>query len=94
MKVPKEIKTYCPKCKKHTVHKVSNPKKGKARGLAWGTLRHERRTKGYVGKVKGQANVRKQGKRQKLTLECSVCKKKQDRLLGGGRTKKKVEIGR
>jgi large subunit ribosomal protein L44e len=92
MKVPKEIRTYCPRCNKHTPQKVSNTKKGKARGLAWGTLRHERRTKGYVGKVKGQAKVRKQGKRQKLTLECTVCKKKQERLLGGGRTKKKVEI--
>lgn len=94
MKVPKEIKTYCPGCRKHTLNKVGNPKKGKARGLAWGTLRHERRTRGYVGKVKGQANVRKQGKRQKLILECTVCKKKQERLLGGGKTKKKAEIGK
>lgn len=94
MKVPKEMRTYCPSCKKHTMHKVKNPRKGKARGLAWGTLRHERRTKGYVGKVKGQATVRKQGKRQKIMLECKECKKSHERVLGGGRTKKKVEIAR
>lgn len=92
MKVPKEIKAYCPKCKKHVMHKVKNPSKGKARGMAWGTIRHERRTSGYVGKVKGQATVRKQGKRQKLMLECTACKKSIERVLGGGRTKKKVEI--
>ncbi|MHA1859563.1 MAG: 50S ribosomal protein L44e [Candidatus Asgardarchaeia archaeon] len=94
MKVPKEIRTYCPHCRAHTVHKVKMPKKGKARGMAWGTLRHERRTKGYVGKVKGQANVKKQAKRQRIILECTQCKKKQERVLGGGRTKKKVEIMR
>ena len=94
MKVPKEMNTYCSSCRKHTAHKAKNPKKGKARGMAWGTQRHERRTKGYVGKVKGQANVRKQGKRQKIMLECTVCKKSQERVLGGGRTKKKVEIAR
>lgn len=93
MKVPKEVKTFCPKCNAHTVHKVKMPKKGKARGLAWGTLRHERRTSGYVGKVKGQATVRKQSKRQKIILECSVCKKQQERVLGT-RTKKRIEISR
>ena len=76
------------------MHKAKNPKKGKARGLAWGTLRHERRTKGYVGKVKGQATVKKQGKRQKIILECTQCKKNVERVLGGGRTKKRVEIGK
>ncbi len=92
MKVPKEMNAFCPSCRKHTKHKVKNPSKGKARGLAWGTLRHERRTKGYVGKVKGQATVRKQGKRQKVILVCTVCNKAHERVLGGGRTKKKVEI--
>jgi large subunit ribosomal protein L44e len=94
VKIPKEIKTYCPKCKTSTTHKVKNPSKGKARGLAWGTLRHERRTRGYVGKVKGQATVRKQGKRQKIVLECTKCKKSHERVMGGGRTKKKIEISK
>jgi len=93
MKVPKEIKTYCPKCKKHTTHKAKNPKKGKARSMSWGTLRHERRTSGYVGKVKGQATVRKQGKKQKIVLECTECKKSQERIVGT-RTKKKIEIAK
>lgn len=93
MIVPKEIRTYCPKCKKHTVHKAKTPKKGKARSMSWGTLRHERRTSGYVGKVKGQATVRKQGKKQKIVLECSACKKSQERIVGT-RTKKKIEVAK
>ena len=33
MKIPRERRTYCPKCKKHTVHEVHTAKKRKASEL-------------------------------------------------------------
>jgi len=95
MIVPKEKKTYCPKCKKHTVHKVkvSTSKYKAGRTLAWGTRKHERKLAGYHGKVKGKAKVKKQGIRNKIMLECSVCKKKHEMVVSG-RMKKKAEVAK
>ena len=36
MKIPKEKRTYCPHCKKHTMHEVHTAKKRKASELKWG----------------------------------------------------------
>ncbi len=91
MNYPQKVNAYCPHCKKHTEHKAKLASKGRARSLAWGNRQHERVIKGYVGKVAGEKPVRKQGKRQKIVLTCSVCKKKQERVIGT-RTKKKLEI--
>ena len=91
MKYPKEIRTYCPYCRKHTVHKAKLASKGKARPLAVGNRKHARKLMGHGGKRAGEKTVKKQGKRQKLVLECSVCKKKQERVVGT-RTKKKIEF--
>ncbi len=91
MKYPKEIRTYCPKCKKHTLSKAKLVSKGKARPMAMGNRKHERKLMGHGGKRAGEKTVKKQGKRQKIILECSVCKKKQERVIGT-RTKKKLEF--
>ena len=91
MKYPKEIRTYCPKCKKHTLHKAKLVSKGAARSMAIGTRKHERKLMGRGGKRAGKVPVKKQGKRQAITLACSQCKKKQVRTIGT-RTKKKLEI--
>ncbi len=91
MKFPKEIRVYCPNCNLHTVHKVKVASKGRARTLAIGTRAHNRSLEGHGGKRAGEKTVKKQGKRQKLMLECSKCKKKQEKVLRG-RTKKKVEL--
>jgi len=91
MKYPKNVNTYCPKCRKVTKHKAKLASKGAPRTMAWGNLKHARKLKGYGGKVAGEKTVRKQGKRQKITLECSECKKKHERVIGG-RTRKKLEI--
>src|SRR3989442_2198400 len=48
-KYPKEINTYCPKCKHHTAHAVAVYKAGKQRTLSWGARRQERRKHGYGG---------------------------------------------
>ena len=49
MNYPKEIKRYCPKCKKHTTQKVSIYKAGKRRASAIGERRHAEDKKGYGG---------------------------------------------
>jgi len=91
MKFPNEVNAYCPKCRKKTKNKVRIASKGRARSMAWGNRQHERTIKGYVGKVAGEKTVKKQGKKQKLILECVVCKKKQERIVGK-RTREKIEI--
>ena len=93
MNYPKEVRTYCPKCKKHTAHKVKLASKGRARSMAWGTIKHNRKLNGYGGKVAGEKVVRKQGKRQVVMLECKECKGKHPRTIGS-RTKKKLEIAK
>jgi large subunit ribosomal protein L44e len=52
MKVPKERKMYCPKCNKHTAHKISLYKKGKDRKMAQGTRRYNRKKEGYGSQPK------------------------------------------
>lgn len=93
MMVPSTKKTYCPKCRKHTDHKVrvTTTKIKPGRTMAWGTRRHERKLAGYHGKVKGKAKVKKQGIRNKIMLECLVCHKKHERTISG-RMKKKAEV--
>lgn len=92
MKFPKETRAYCPTCRKHQTHKVKLASKGRARTLAVGNRSHQRSLLGHGGKRAGEKTVKKQGKRQKLTFECSSCNKKQERILRGGRTKKKAEL--
>ena len=59
--------------------------------MAAGTRAHERSLEGHGGKRAGEKTVKKQGKRQKLMLECEQCKKKQERVVGS-RTTKKIEL--
>jgi large subunit ribosomal protein L44e len=74
MKIPKEITTYCPKCKKHQPHTVSLYKKGRARADAEGTRRYERKQRGYGGQKKPiQRRTAKTTKKQTLLLTCKVC---------------------
>jgi large subunit ribosomal protein L44e len=72
--VPKEIRTYCPKCKKHQMHTVTIYKAGKRRALAKGERHHEREKKGYGGqKYPLQREFAKTTKKQTLKLKCKVC---------------------
>jgi len=95
MIVPRAQNTYCPTCKKHTPHKVkvSTSKFKPGRTLAWGSRKHARKVAGFHGKVKGKAKVKKQGIRNKVMLECTICKKKHERVISG-RMKKKAELQR
>ena len=91
MKIPAIINAYCPKCNKHTPHKVKELKKGgKRRTLSWGQQKFLRATKGYVGKKAGVPRKVKQSTKQTLMLECTVCKKRHPK--GMPHAKKKIEI--
>jgi len=77
MNMPKEIRRYCPKCKKHTLQKVSLYKAGKRRGSAIGERRHAEDKKGYGGqKFPKLAKPAKTTKKLTPLLMCPECKKK------------------
>ena len=72
--VPKEITTYCPKCRKHQAHAVTLYKAGKKRPMAKGARAHERKKRGYGGqKYPLQREFAKTTKKQTLKLKCKVC---------------------
>lgn len=74
MKVPKEIRTYCPKCRKYTVHTVMLYKPGKRRTLAAGQRRYLAKQKGYGSKRKPEQKITvKLTKKQVLKLKCKEC---------------------
>lgn len=52
--VPKTKKTYCKskECRKHTLHKVTQYKKGKDSLAAQGKRRYDRKQSGYGGQTK------------------------------------------
>uniref|UniRef100_A0A7I4DD52 60S ribosomal protein L44 n=1 Tax=Physcomitrium patens TaxID=3218 RepID=A0A7I4DD52_PHYPA len=52
--VPKTKKSFCPgkACKKHTLHKVTQYKKGKDSLYAQGKRRYDRKQSGYGGQTK------------------------------------------
>ena len=91
MKFTKEINAYCPHCKANALHKAKAASKGRARTLAAGNRSHQRSLTGHGSKRAGEKTVKKQGKRQKIVLQCSKCSKKQERIVGG-RTTKKIEF--
>ena len=95
MIIPKQTKGYCPHCKKHTLLKVkvTTSKIKPGRSMSWGTRIHERKIKGYHGKAEGKVKVKKQGIRNRIMLECSVCKKKHERTISS-RMKKKAETAK
>jgi large subunit ribosomal protein L44e len=74
MKIPKTIKSICPRCKKHQEFKVSIYKKGRDRKLAEGTRRYNRKKRGYGSQPK--PIFRKNAKVNKKTVpmyKCTVC---------------------
>ncbi|ODV97347.1 hypothetical protein PACTADRAFT_74873 [Pachysolen tannophilus NRRL Y-2460] len=77
--VPKTRKTYCKgkQCRKHTQHKVTQYKAGKASLFAQGKRRYDRKQKGYGGQTKPIFHKKaKTTKKVVLRLECVACKTK------------------
>lgn len=74
MRVPKVIRTYCPKCRAHTEHSISIYKHGRRRSLAEGERRYGRKQKGYGSKRKPeQKRFAKVTKKVVLKLKCGKC---------------------
>ena len=74
MKIPKKIRTYCPRCRIHTEHSVTIYKHGKRRALAEGERRYRRKQKGYGSKRKPeQKRFAKVTKKVVLKLKCTKC---------------------
>ncbi len=75
MKMPKERRTYCPSCKKHTVHEVFESKRRKASELKWGQRQFRRVTAGYRGYPRPLPSGNKPIKKLDLRLKCKECGK-------------------
>ncbi len=76
MEIPRKINTYCPSCKKHTLHEVEKMKKRKASELKQGQRRFRRVTAGYGGFPRPKPEGREKATRRVgLKLICTVCKK-------------------
>ena len=85
--IPKTIRTYNWKAKKHTVHKVSQYKAGKKNELAQGDRRYIMKQKGFGGQTK--PIFRKKAKNTKkivLKLECTQTKTKAFRVINRCKT--------
>ena len=90
MKLPKEIRTYCSHCKKHTVHRLSTISVShKRRKLSKGERDKTRRARGHGGHgrfskipVSSMAMKSKTTTKIQVKLTCNECKKASLRLLG------------
>ncbi len=91
MKLPKKVRTYCPNCKKHTQHTVTQVKKRTARALSWGQRQFARVTAGYGSQPRSeQKRFFKTTKKITLLFRCSECGKAHPRK---GFRSKKVTFG-
>ncbi len=75
MKMPKEKRTYCAKCNRHTPHEVLKQKKRKASELKAGQRQFRRVMAGYGGFPRPLPKGSKPTKKVALVLRCKVCKK-------------------
>ncbi|MCB9362290.1 50S ribosomal protein L44e [Candidatus Woesearchaeota archaeon] len=86
MKIPKLMNRYCPKCKKHTEHKVEQAKKRTASSLSYGSKYRARdrgsaRGTGNLGRYSKPAISKfkmtgaKVSKKTDLRYVCKECKK-------------------
>jgi large subunit ribosomal protein L44e len=75
--VPKAKRAFCKgkECRKHTMHKVTQYKTGKASLYAQGKRRYDRKQSGYGGQTKPVFHKKaKTTKKIVLRLACQVCK--------------------
>ena len=91
MKMHKEMRKFCPKCKTHTIHSVALYKKGKDRTVAEGARRHAEDKKGYGGqKFPELKRTAKTTKKMTLRYACKTCQRK---TMKQGLRIRKLEIG-
>ncbi|MBR9690243.1 50S ribosomal protein L44e [Candidatus Woesearchaeota archaeon] len=102
MKVPKQMKRYCPKCKAHTEQKVAQAKRrtpGSKHPLARSAKKRAGFGKGYgnLGKLGSKPAIgkfkmtgAKTSKKTDFRYQCLVCKK--TTVQSSGKRAKKVEF--
>eukprot|EP00735_Rhodelphis_limneticus_P002482 TRINITY_DN1336_c0_g1::TRINITY_DN1336_c0_g1_i1::g.19963::m.19963 TRINITY_DN1336_c0_g1::TRINITY_DN1336_c0_g1_i1::g.19963 ORF type:complete len:103 (-),score=29.25,sp/P83883/RL36A_RAT/70.30/9e-42,Ribosomal_L44/PF00935.14/4.5e-32,NOB1_Zn_bind/PF08772.6/0.0016,NOB1_Zn_bind/PF08772.6/8.6e+02,DUF2082/PF09855.4/0.83,DUF2082/PF09855.4/0.39,Nudix_N_2/PF14803.1/1,Nudix_N_2/PF14803.1/40 TRINITY_DN1336_c0_g1_i1:149-457(-) len=74
--VPKQRRTFCIKCGKHTQQKVSQYRTGQASMFAQGKRRYDRKQSGYGGQTKPVFHKKaKTTKKISLRLQCVDCKR-------------------
>jgi large subunit ribosomal protein L44e len=87
VKMPRNVKRYCPSCSKHTLHAVERMKKRKASEMKKGQRRFRRVMAGYRGFPRPKFEGReKPTKRLALRYRCKECHKAHQ--APGVRTKK------
>lgn len=87
MKIPEKMNTYCPKCRKHTTHKVKIEKiRQRGGGMTRGARAKARKTRGYGNHgrysrraVSQRSMTSKTSQKVDMRLECSECKSQQIR---------------
>lgn len=81
MKMPKQLKTYCPFCKKHTPQTVERVRKGKASSLTHVVRQRMLRANGIgnQGKFSKVPGGDKPTKKVNVRYRCSLCKKAHSR---------------
>ena len=85
--IPKLIRTYCRKAKRHTTQKVSQYKTGKASLTAQGKRRYDMKQKGFGGQTKPIFRKKaKQTKKIVLKMECTKTKSKNFKVIKRCRT--------
>jgi len=93
MKIPKIQKRYCPYCKKHTEHTVTQVKGKRRRKNTKDERSADRKRKGYGSfPFKKPEGREKPSKKIDLRYLCKECKKKH--IVGKGFRIKKVELGK
>src|SRR5512134_3100660 len=102
MKIPKQINRHCPRCNKHTQHKVVQSKnrgRNQAHPLSTGSkkrvrMRGQRRGIGNLGKYskppKPKMTGKKLAKKTDFRYQCGECKKMS--VQREGQRAKKVEL--
>ena len=74
MKMPRILRTYCPRCRTHREFNVTLYKAGKRRAAKLGERRQAERKKGYGGqKFPEQHNQAKTTRKQTMKIQCREC---------------------
>jgi large subunit ribosomal protein L44e len=91
MKYPKKVRIFCPYCKKHTEHTVSQAKRKTRRKMSQGQRRFLRKMKGYHSFPKENPKGKEKPTRKlNLLFKCKECGKKHGK--GKGFRAKKFEL--
>ena len=81
--MPKQMRCYCPKLRKHTVHKVSQYKKGRDSTTAQGKRRYDSKQAGFGGQTKPVFRKKaKTTKKVAVRLEFTKCKLRRVKVIG------------